>query len=325
MKTVFLDYATLGPADLDTAVMLEQLPDVQLFDHTDETELPGRSADAEIIMVNKIGLNAATLAAAKNLKLVCLAATGSDNIDLEAATELGIAVCNIRDYCTPSVVQHVFALILSLTQHLDSYQARIAAGDWEQADTFCLLNPPIVELHGKTLGLIGLGTLGGGVAGVARAFGMRVIAARLPWRTMAPAGESGQSAPRIALDKLLRQSDIVSLHCPLNADTRYIIDAQALALMKPGALLINTARGGLVESVALLDALKSGALGGAGIDVLAEEPPVSGNPLLNQSLPNLIVTPHIAWSAREARQRALDEMLANIQSFRDGEQRNRLV
>ncbi len=325
MKSVFLDFATLGPAELDTTALREQLPEIELFEHTDAADLPARIADAEVIMVNKIDLHSELLAAAPKLKLICLAATGSDNIDLETAAKRGIAVSNIRDYCTPSVVQHVFALILSLTQHLQSYQERIAAGDWEKADSFCLLSPAITELHGKTLGLIGLGTLGGGVAGVARAFGMRVIAARLPWRTMAPASNSGQSAPRIALDKLLRQADIVSLHCPLNDDTRYIIDAQALALMKPNALLINTARGGLVESVALLDALKGRTLGGAGIDVLEEEPPVSGNLLLKQNLPNLIVTPHIAWSAREARQRALDEMLANIRAFQQGAQRNRLV
>jgi glycerate dehydrogenase len=325
MKIVFLDFATLGPAELDTTKLHAEFPGIRLFGNTSPDEVAERIADAEVVMVNKIELVAATLASATSLKLVCLAATGSDNVDLDGAAERGIAVCNIRDYCTPSVVQHVFALILTLNQHLDSYRSQLAAGAWQVADNFCLLEPPISELHGKTLGLIGLGTLGGAVAGVARAFGMRVVAARLPWRSMRPASAAGQSAPRIALEDLLRQSDVVSLHCPLNDDTRHIIDADALERMKPGALLINTARGGLVDANALLDALKSGQLGGAGIDVLDQEPPLNGHPLLEQELPNLIVTPHIAWSAREARQRALDEMIANVLAFRNGEQRNRLV
>jgi glycerate dehydrogenase len=325
MKAVFLDFATLGPADLDTSELNAHLPDLSIYEHTSDAELIHRIAAAEILLVNKISLSATALAAAPKLKLICLAATGSDNIDLKAAAAQGITVCNIRDYCTASVVQHVFALILTLTQHLENYRDQVRTGEWQRSSDFCLLSPPIRELRGKTLGLIGLGTLGGGVAAVARAFGMRVIAARLPWRTAAPAGKDGQSAPRIALEALLEQADIVSLHCPLNDDTRHIIDAYALGLMKSDALLINTARGGLVDSNALLDELTRGELGGAGIDVLEEEPPVSGNALIDARLDNLIVTPHIAWSAREARQNALDEMMANILAFAAGESRNRLV
>jgi len=275
-------------------------------------------------VVNKIQLGAATLHALPKLKLICLAATGTDNVDLEKAKELDIAVCNIREYCTPSVVQHVFALILALNQHLLSYRSAIQAGAWQASHNFCLLEPPVRELRGKTLGVIGLGALGSGVAGVARAFGMRVIAARLPWRSTVPPSGSGQSAPRLPLHELLQQSDIVSLHCPLNEDTRHLIDAAALELMKQDALLINTARGGLVDSAALLAALESEEIAGAGIDVLEQEPPVDGDPLINGQLPNLIVTPHIAWSAREARQRALDEILANIVAFQKGEERNRV-
>ena len=325
MKTVFLDFATLGPAQLDTTKLHEQCPELMLHDYTPRELVAERIANAEILMVNKVSIDRQTLLSAPNLKLICLAATGSDNIDLEAAEENDVAVANIRDYCTASVVQHVFALILMLTQNLSSYQNQVLKGEWTRSQSFCLLNPPIRELEGKTLGLIGLGTLGGGVAAVARAFGMRVIAARLPWRTMSPAGDDGQSAPRVVLESLLEQADIVSLHCPLNDDTREIINAETLSLMKSDALLINTARGGLVDSAALLDELERGELGGAGIDVLANEPPMADDILINAQLPNLIVTPHIAWSAVEARQRALDEMLANIRAFQDNKIRNRLV
>jgi glycerate dehydrogenase len=324
MKTVFLDFQSLRPEDLDTAALEAQLDSVQLWPDTPQDSLVERLTGTQVAVVNKVGLGAETLKALPELKLICLAATGTDNVDLETARELGIAVCNIREYCTSSVVQHVFALILTLTQHLDSYQKAVQDGTWRASNQFCLLDPPIRELHGKTLGLIGLGALGSGVAGVARAFGMRVIAARLPWRSTQKPSESGQSAPRLPLHELLQQSDIVSLHCPLNDDTRHLIDTAALELMKQDALLINTARGGLVDSTALLIALNQEEIAGAGIDVLETEPPPDDDPLIGSDLPNLIVTPHIAWSAREARQRALDEILANILAFREGEDRNRV-
>ena len=324
MKTVFLDFQSLHPEDLDTSALEAKLEHVQFWQDTPPDSLIERLAQTQVVVVNKIHLDATTLHALPELQLICLAATGTDNVDLEAAKELDIAVANIREYCTPSVVQHVFALILSLTQHLNTYQTAVQAGAWQASRQFCLLDPPIRELHGKTMGLIGLGALGSGVAGVARAFGMRVIAARLPWRSARAASESGQSAPRLPLHELLQQADIVSLHCPLNEDTRHIIDAAALELMQRDALLINTARGGLVDSGALLTALEREEIAGAGIDVLEQEPPVDGDPLIDRSLPNLLVTPHIAWSAREARQRALDEILANILAFESGEERNRV-
>jgi glycerate dehydrogenase len=325
MKTAFLDFATLRPADLDTANLEEVLPGVKLWPVTENSELTERLHGIEVAVVNKLQLDAAALDNAPELKLICLAATGTDNVDLTAAAERGIAVCNIREYCTPSVVQHVFALILALTQKLNQYQARLNAGDWQNSDSFCLLDPPIRELSGKTLGLIGLGALGSGVASVARAFNMRVVAARLPWHSTAAPTDSGQSAPRLPLDDLFQQADIVSLHCPLNEDTLQIIDSHALQQMKRDALLINTARGGLVDYPALLRALQADEIGGAGIDVLEQEPPENNHPLLAARLPNLIVTPHIAWSAREARQRALDEIVANIQAFANSAERNRVV
>jgi glycerate dehydrogenase len=325
MKGVFLDFETLGPDDIDNGALNRLLPDLDYHANSSSAQIVQRLKGAEIALINKIRLDAETLDAAPDLKLICLAATGSDNVDLDAAEARGIAVCNIRNYCTPSVVQHVFGLILLLTLKLDDYRAQLRAGQWQQSTSFCLLSPSTRELRGKTLGLIGLGTLGRGVAAVGRAFGMRVIAATLPWRSRAPMGEDGQSAPRVALEALLQQSDVVSLHCPLTDDTRHIINANSLGLMKHDALLINTARGALIDHAALLDALKNGELGGAGIDVLEEEPPVNGHPLLEADLPNLIVTPHMAWSARESRQRALDDMVANIEAFLAGESRNRLV
>ena len=325
MKTAFLDFATLRPADLDMTGVNARLDDVTCWDESTAADLPERLADLEVAVVNKLRFTADLMDSAPQLKLICLAATGTDNIDLDAARERNIAVCNIRDYCTPSVEQHVFALILSLTQNLAVYRERVRQGDWQASRNFCLLDPPIRELSGKTLGLIGLGALGSGVAGVARAFNMRVIAARLPWRTRAPASKTGQSAPRLALHELLAQSDIVSLHCPLTDDTRHIIDSDALDKMKRDSLLINTARGGLVDYPALLAALENEDIGGAGIDVLEQEPPPEDHPLLQADLPNLIVTPHIAWSARESRQRALDEIVANIVAFRDGRERNRVI
>ncbi len=324
MRTVFLDFATLHPSDLDTQQLSATLDHVEYWSETTPEQISERLAGAEVVVVNKIDLQREHMEAAPRLQLICLAATGSDNVDIAAARELGIAVTNIRNYCTPSVVQHVFALILTLTQQLDSHRAQVRAGAWRKAATFCVVEPPFSELHDKTIGLIGLGSLGSGVAGVARAFGMRVLAARLPWRTAASPDSSGQSAPRVPLGELLEQSDIVSLHCPLTADTRHIIDAAALAAMQRHALLINTARGGLVDSAALADALRNHVIGGAGIDVLPQEPPVDGDPLLDSAIPNLIVTPHMAWGAREARQRALDQVLENIAAFAAGRALNRL-
>ncbi len=328
MKAVFLDFDALGPGDLDTAALCTLLPDLAVFGTTGERELEERIADAEIVIVNKVPLTRSVLEQAKRLKLICLVATGTDNVCLDTAAKQAIAVCNIRNYCTPSVVQHVFALILALTHHVREYQDLLSGGAWRNSPQFCLLDFPIRELEGKTLGIVGLGALGKGVAAVAKAFGMEVIAARPAGRDrreVSCAQDRNGDVRRVAFRQLLQLSDIVSLHCPLNEQTSNLIDREALMLMREDALLINTARGGLVEPVALLDALTNGTIGGAGIDVLAQEPPVDGNVLIEASLPNLIVTPHIAWAAREARQRALDEVAANIHAFLHNQQRNRLV
>jgi glycerate dehydrogenase len=316
MRAVFLDFATVSAGDLDTARLDEALPGLRYFDHTAPDELAGRVADAEAILANKSRLDAAVLRAATGLRLVCLAATGTDNVDLDAARARGIAVCNIRGYCTTSVAQHVFALILSLTQRLGAYAAEVRAGSWGASARFCMLDFAIRELAGKSLGIVGYGDLGRAVARLGAAFGMRV-------RVAARRGEA-VPAGRTAFEDVLAGADVLSLHCPLTPQTRNLIGAAELARMRPDALLINTARGGLVDPAALAAALRAGRLGGAGIDVLAQEPPVHGDPLVAADIPNLIVTPHIAWAAREARQRALDEMALNVTAYLRGERRNRV-
>jgi glycerate dehydrogenase len=225
------------------------------------------------------------------------------------------------------VAQHVFALVLSLNQHLQEYRDLVRSGAWARTGTFCLLDPPFGELRGRTLGLVGAGSIGGAVGQLGLAFGMQVVAAARPYRAddMSPPREqSGGQFPRAGFGHVLVNAHVLSLHCPLNVETRNLIDTTALARMRRDAMLINTARGALVDAAALAEALASGAIAGAGVDVLAEEPPVHGDPLLDLRLANLIVTPHMAWAARESRQRALDEMAANVAAFLRGERRNRV-
>ena len=318
MRAVFLDFDTVSNGDIDTGPLEDTGVDLQIFGVTEDAELAGRLAPAQILITNKIRIDRERLEMAPDLALICLAATGTDNVDTRSARERGIGVCNIVGYCTQSVVQHVFAVILALTHHLDGYQRLLRAGAWRQSPQFCLLDFPIRELSGRTLGVVGLGELGSAVARIAAAFGMNVLAAARP-------GASEPGDGRVPLDDLLRQSDIVSLHCPLTEANRGLIGTRELELMKPDSLLINTARGALVDSEALASALRKGSIGGAAVDVLPQEPPVDGNPLLAEDIPNLIVTPHIAWAAREARQRAVDEIAANIQSFLTGGRRHRVV
>ena len=316
MKTVFLDYDSVSTGDLDTSDLRKAADELVLYESKD-LDIAECIRDADVVLVNTLQLRHEVLINAPKLKLIALAATGTDNIDLVAARERGIGVCNLRAYCTASVVQHVWGLILSLTQHVVDYSRLAKDGSWARDEAGTVLSQPIRELQGRVFGVIGWGELGRSAARVAETFGMRVIVAN---RRGEPPREG-----RVKLEQLLAEADIVSLHCPLDASTRGLIGARELALMKPDALLINTARGALVDSAALAAALKSGRLGGAGIDVLPQEPPVSGDPLLDPDIPNLFVTPHIAWSAREARQRCVDEMAANIWDFRRGGRRGRVV
>lgn len=317
LNGVFLDLETVDQADLDLSKLNQALPQWQFYNATASTETVERIRDAGIVISNKVILDRDTLRQARQLRLICIAATGTNNVDLEAARELGITVTNVAGYATPSVVQHVFGLMLALTTRLVDYKQAIEKGAWQQSGQFCLLNFPIHELAGKNLGVIGYGELGSAVADVAKAFGMKILIAQRP-------GEVSQ-AGRIPLHELLPQADVLTLHCPLAENTKNLIGQQELALMKKEALLINTARGGIVDEEALASALRSGQIGGAGVDVLTQEPPVKGNPLLESDIPNLIVTPHIAWASRESRQRLVDELVANIQAYLRGEARNLIV
>ncbi len=320
MRAAFLDYDTLGPDDIDNSGLITELPGIALYGMTQPGQLEERIATTEIVIVNKVKLDAAAIVKATQLKLICVAATGTDNVDLSAARVRGITVCNIRNYCTASVVQQVFSFILELTQRTGAWQGLIARGAWQQSEQFCMLDFRSRELQGKTLGIVGTGTLGTAVANVAAAFGMKVIAAQLPGRT-----DENSIIPKLPWNDFLSECDVISLHCPLNEATENLIDAAALDRMRFDALLINTARGGLVDSAALMHALKNGELGGAGIDVLPVEPPVNGDPLLDTRLPNLLITPHVAWAGAEARQRALDNIVDCVRAFKLGEPLNSLT
>lgn len=311
MQGVFLDLGSLDMADLDLQGLEQTGIDWQLYKKTAATEVLSRIQGCDVVITNKVVLDAECLSKAKGLKLICVAATGTNNVDLEAAAKHSIRVCNVRAYGTPSVVQHVFTLLSALNTSLLEYHQDIVAGRWQQHDQFCFMDHPIRELAGAVMGIVGYGELGRGVARVAEAFGMKVLVAQRP-------GSVETTAGRIALDELLPQVDVLSLHCPLTPDTQDLIGSRELALMKDSAILINTARGGIVDEAALADALSSGRLGGAGIDVLIQEPPIDGNVLLSADIPRLIVTPHIAWASRESRQRLLDQVVENIQSWQSG-------
>ena len=309
-RAVFLDYTSLDLGDLDLDPLRRSFGDLQLCADTTPANVIERLQGVSVAISNKALLNAQTLAACPELKLILVAATGTNNVDLEAARALGITVANCQGYGTPSVAQHTLGLLLALATRLVDYNKAVADGQWQQAKQFCLLDFPIVELEGKTLGLFGHGELGSAVAKLAEAFGMNVLVGHIPGR---PA-----RADRMPLDELLPQVDALTFHCPLNEHTRNFIGARELALLKPGAFVVNTARGGMIEEQALADALRSGHLGGAATDVLSVEPPRDGNPLLAADIPRLIITPHSAWGSREARQRIVGQLAQNAQAFFNG-------
>ena len=316
-SAVFLDLDSIDRDDLDLSKLNAVVDRWHWPGQIKEGELNEALAGADVIVSNKVILADDHLSRAEDLKLVCIAATGTNNIDLEAAARNNIAVCNVDGYATPSVVQHVFTLLLVLTTRFNEYTSAVKQGDWGRSKFFCLLDYPIRELAGKTIGIVGYGHLGKAVASIAGVFGMTVL--------LAKRNIEDERAGRVALQDLLPQVDVLSLHCPLTEKTRGIIGVDELALMKKDAVLINTARGGLVDEDALLDALETQQIGGAGLDVLEKEPPPAGYPLLKVDLPNLVITPHTAWASRESRQRLLDEIALNIESFRAGQTRNRVV
>lgn len=308
---VLLDEASYMLGDLDLTALLSQIDHWDRYLATADEERFKRLEKASVVVTNKVSLTVDLIASLPRLRLVLLAATGTDNVDLEACRERNILVCNVADYSTPSVAQHVISLILALSTNLLSYAEETASGGWSKATHFSTLSYPITELDGKTLGLVGYGTLAKGVEKLARAFGMRIVIAQRP------GGEL--QAGRLAMDDILHESDIVSLHCPLVPDTYHLINAAALQKMKPTALLINTSRGAVVDNAALAEALRGGDIKGAGIDVLEQEPPPVNHPLLQPDVPNIIVTPHVAWASIEARQRLMDKLAGNLRAWLDGE------
>ncbi len=317
LNGVFLDLETVDQTDLNLCNLKQALPHWDFYSATAAVETAERIQNATVVISNKVILDRNSLSQAKQLRLICIAATGTNNVDLRAAHNLGIAVTNVTGYATPSVVQHVFSMMLALTTQLKSYSQAVVEGVWQQSSQFCLLNFPIHELAGKNLGIIGYGELGRAVADVAKAFGMKILIAQRPGADLQPG--------RIPLKALLPQVDVLSLHCPLADNTENLIGKQELAMMKREALLINTARGGIVDEAALASALRLGAIGGAGVDVLFQEPPMKDCPLLESGIPNLIVTPHIAWASRESRQRLVDGLVANIEAYLQGKTKNLVI
>lgn len=317
MKAVFLDYATVGPG-LDMSPLSDLLPELEIFDATHSDQVLERIRDAEFVFTNKIQLTDELLEAATKLRFIGLTATGTDNIDLIAAQQHGVAVCNIRGYCTRSVTEHVFGMLLTLTHSLNSYAAAVRDGAWQRSQDFCILTYPVRELSTMTMGIIGYGELGRGVARKAHDFDMDVIISARP-------GSDTVDNGRVSFDELLQRSDVISLHCPLNDQTRGLFAADEFRKMNSSAILINTARGALVDSIALVAALENQEIAAAGIDVLPVEPPIGGDPLLNYASDNLIVTPHIAWATDRSRQDSIHELAANVAAFLAGEERNRVV
>jgi glycerate dehydrogenase len=314
MQGVFLDRESLDRGDLDLQPLHDVLSQWQMYPATRPAETASRIRNASVVVSNKVMLDREILEAADDLQLVCIAATGTNNIDLETAQRRGLTVCNVTGYATRSVVEYVFAQLLSLYRRLPAYHAAVRAGKWQQSEHFCLLDYPIHELHGQTLGIIGYGELGHAVARAGEAFGMRVLVA-----------ERANVAPRegrTPLGSVLAQSRVVSLHCPLTAQTRNLIGGNELAQMREDAVLVNTARGGIVDEAALLHALQTGRIAGAIVDVLEAEPPRRGNPLLAAGLPNLLVTPHIAWASIASRQQLVNEIADNIRAWLGGTPRN---
>lgn len=291
------------------------------YQKTAADEVVERLAGATIAISNKVPITAATLAVLPDLKMIAVAATGTNQIDLEACRQRGIVVSNIRGYAEHTVPEHVFALLLALSRNLLAWRQTLQAGGWQKSEQFCLFDHPIQDLHGATLGLVGCGSLGNGVARLAEAFGMRVLRAERKGATQLRPGYT-------AFEAVLAEADAISLHCPLTAETTGLIGAAELQAMKPSAMLINTARGGLVDEAALIEALRLGWIAGAGFDVVTVEPPPVGHPMLAPELlamPNFLLTPHVAWSSQPAMRALADQLLANIEAFVAGTPQNQVA
>ena len=318
MKLVVLEKESLG-TDLDITYF-NQFGEVDYYDRTVYDEIADRIVDADIVIATKVLLNESTLSGAKNLKIICETATGYNNVDLDYCKARGIRVTNVVGYSTPIVAQHTFAMALYLLEKLPVYDTYVKNGDYAKSPIFTCFEPFFTELEGKTWGIIGLGNIGRKVAEIAKVFGCRVIF------YSASGNNTTSDYERVDFDTLLAESDILSLHCPLTDRTQNIINAEALAKMKKTAILINVARGPVVDEQALYDALMSGQIAAAGLDVLVKEPIAADNPLAKiQDSTKLLITPHMAWGSHEARERCAREVYKNIQSFLAGEERNVLA
>ena len=300
---VILDGFTANPGDISWAA-IEALGNCKIYDRTGEADVVARAADADIVLTNKTLITQKSLAALPRLRYIGVLATGYNTVDVQAAQQRGILVCNVPEYSTPNVTQAVFALLLELTNRTGHHSQTVHEGRWSASPDFCYWDGELVELAGRTLGIVGYGRIGKAVAAVGSAFGMQILAHR---RT------ASDDPQFVSLDRLLSESDVVSLHCPLVPDTKELINAAKLAQMKPSAFLINTARGALIHEPDLAAALNTERIAGAGLDVLSVEPPLASNPLL--SARNCVMTPHIAWATRNARLRLLEVTTANIRGY----------
>lgn len=316
MNTVFLDSATVDRGDVDLSGLQAEGP-LTLHPVTSRGEAAGRCAEMEIVITNKVPIDADLLDAAPGIKLVVAAATGVNHIDLDACREAGIAVANVADYSTESVAQHTFALILELATRVGAINSRVRE-EWPSSPIFTRLDHPLIELAGRTLGIAGLGAIGSAVGRIGQAFGMKVIA-------LARSGATDGDIPRLPDEEFFASADVISLHCPLTPDTERMINAERLGRMKSTAFLINTGRGPLIDEPALAAALRNGDICGAGLDVLSVEPPPATHPLLAADIPNLVITPHTAWSPREARNRLIEGIVDDIRAFKSGRELNRIV
>ncbi len=316
MKIVVLDGYTLNPGDLSWDG-LRSIGECEIHDRTAAKEVVTRATGADAILTNKTPVTRESVAELPQLKYIGVLATGHNIVDSKAAAERGIPVTNVPTYGTRSVAQMTMALLLELTQHAGHHSQTTRDGRWNRSPDFCYWDFPLIELDGMTLGIIGLGRIGATVAGLAQAFGMKVLAHVRHAPNPAPHGISF-----VDLETLFRSSDVLSLHCPLTDQTREIVNAERLGWMKPTSFIVNTSRGPLIHEAALAEALNSGRIAGAALDVLAVEPPNNSNPLL--SAKNCILTPHIAWATRSARARLMETAVANLRAFADGKIQNRV-
>ena len=316
MNVVILDGYTTNPGDCSWD-SIAKFGSLDVYERSVVSEIQQRAVNADVVLTNKTPLSAEIIANLPKLKLICVLATGVNVVDLEAAQARGITVCNVPGYSTPNVAQAVFALLLELTNQTAVHAAEVRSGAWSSCPDFCFWRGELVELDGRTLGLIGYGAIGQAVAAVGRAFGMTVMAARRK------KSSDSDGVTYVDTDTIFRESDVVSLHCPLTPETQELVNARRLEAMKSTAYLINTSRGGVIHEQDLADALNEGRIAGAGLDVLSAEPPPVSNPLLTAK--NCLITPHIAWASRAARQRLIEATSENIQGFIDGSPRNVVV